>query len=136
MVFAALVTGTPFYQYGMLPATAWEAFVSALNPLSGLASAGQWPGYFWTSLFYSLAGSAIRLNVALFLFNVFFPMYPADGSKLLVTSLMFCCGLAPRRAANVLLGLSVPCALLIIGCSLYIVYAGSTSGGGTSSMLQ
>ena len=32
----------------------------------------------------SLAGTAIQLNVALFLFNVFFPMYPADGSKLLV----------------------------------------------------
>lgn len=49
---------------------------------------------------------------------------------------MFCCGLAPRRAANVLLIVSVPCALLIIGYSLYIVVGGISSGGGTSSMLQ
>jgi len=134
MVFAGLVVGNPYAYY--VPDTAWKAFVAALNPLGGLASEGQWKGYFFTSLFWSLSCSAVRLNVALFLFNVFFPMYPADGSKLLVTSLMFCCGLAPRRAANVLLCLSVPCALLIIGYSLYIVYAGLIGGGGTSGMLQ
>merc|ERR1740138_158636 len=64
------------------------------------------PQHYWAALLWYLVGSAVRLNVALFLFNVFFPMYPADGSKLLVTSLMFCCGLAPRKAANVLLFVS------------------------------
>jgi len=93
---------------------AWEAFIAALNPIYGVGyynvqeTVGLWPALLWY-----FVGSAIRLNVALFLFNVFFPMYPADGSKLLVTSLMFCCGVAPRRAANVLLAVSVPCSALL-----------------------
>lgn len=120
---------------GMFYTSAWQAFIDALNPLRGLQLAQQWPGYFWSSLLWSLVGTGVQLNVFLFLFNVFFPMYPADGSKLLVTSLMFCCGLAPRRAANVLLGVSVPCALLMCVYSAYVVFHGLTSGQGASSMM-
>ena len=36
---------------------------------------------------WRLIGLGIRMNVMLFLFNVFFPMYPADGSKLLTVGL-------------------------------------------------
>merc|ERR1740138_1678710 len=95
------------------------------------------PQHYWAALLWYLVGSAVRLNVALFLFNVFFPMYPADGSKLLVTSLMFCCGLAPRKAANVLLFVSVPCALLMLGWSLFAVIHAFRGGGDPgSSMMQ
>jgi len=114
---------------------AWRAFVSALHPLYGLSALPTSAFGLWPSLFWYLVGSAIRLNVALFLFNVFFPMYPADGSKLLVTSLMFCCGLAPRRAATLLLGVSVPCAVLMICYSLYIVYQGISGGGDPGSSM-
>jgi hypothetical protein len=131
-VFALITAGYSGY------ASAWEAFLAALNPMVSLS----WYGVYarvgmWASLLWDLAGSAIQLNVALFLFNVFFPMYPADGSKLLVTSLMFCCGLAPRRAANVLLAVSVPCALIMIAYSLWtVIYGFEHSGDMGSSMMQ
>jgi len=118
--------------------SAWQAFVAALNPLSSFDnvlvwySVGKWPALGW-----SLVGSAVQLNVALFLFNVFFPMYPADGSKLLVTSLMFCCGLSARRAANVLLAVSVPCSLLLIVWSAYSVISAFAGGeNATASLLS
>lgn len=118
--------------------SAWEAFLAACNPLRSFDnilvwySVGKWPALGW-----ALVGSAVQLNVALFLFNVFFPMYPADGAKLLVTSLMFCCGLSARKAANVLLFVSVPCALLLIVWSLYNVVTSFTSGqNATASLLS
>jgi len=106
----------------------WEAFLSALNPFSSQFAYssilyvtpyfGKWHGLLWT-----IVGQAVSINVTLFLFNVFFPMYPADGSKLLVTSMMFCCGMPPRRAANILLCVSVPCAFLLLGYMAYTLYA-------------
>eukprot|EP00928_Gymnodinium_smaydae_P036657 TRINITY_DN2559_c0_g1_i1.p1 TRINITY_DN2559_c0_g1~~TRINITY_DN2559_c0_g1_i1.p1 ORF type:complete len:438 (-),score=31.66 TRINITY_DN2559_c0_g1_i1:309-1622(-) len=68
----------------------------------------------WRALPWALAADAVRLNVSLFMFNVFFPMYPADGSKLLVLFLMFCLRAPPRCAAIVLLSVSIPCALILI----------------------
>merc|ERR1719161_677800 len=94
-------------------ATAWDSILACLQPLgSGLeyyqvfVTKGQWVALPW-----ALVGSAIRLNVWLFLFNVLFPMYPADGSKLLVTTLMWGFGVPARIAAFVLLCVSVPCGL-------------------------
>eukprot|EP00419_Tripos_fusus_P001989 CAMPEP_0172674928 /NCGR_PEP_ID=MMETSP1074-20121228/13002_1 /TAXON_ID=2916 /ORGANISM="Ceratium fusus, Strain PA161109" /LENGTH=429 /DNA_ID=CAMNT_0013492371 /DNA_START=100 /DNA_END=1389 /DNA_ORIENTATION=+ len=116
-----------------------EAFLAALLPWgSGLAQvwmplafAGQWG----SALLWSTVGVAIQLNVALFLFNVFFPMYPADGSKLLVTSLMFCCGVPARRAACILLCVTIPCGILFIGYSLMALSRGLSAGyGGTAAV--
>lgn len=112
--------------------SAWEAFRAALSPLGGgfeyrhvWYTVGR-----WTALLWSTVGAAIQLNVALFIFNVFFPMYPADGSKLLVTSLMFFCGVPPRRAAMVLICLSGPCAILMIVYALWgFVHGGGMLGG-------
>lgn len=117
----------------------WEAFVNALNPFGGMylpfALKETWGMWFW-ALFWMLVEEAIRLNVSLFIFNVFFPMYPADGAKLLVTSLMFFCGVPARTAALVLVCASVPCALLLIGWALSSVIGGITHGGGAASMLS
>lgn len=121
-LYIAAMNGTTGYD------SAWHAFLSCLNPLGGGVnhnyvwfSVGRWSALLW-----SVIGTAIQLNVALFIFNVFFPMYPADGSKLLVTSLMFFCGVPPRRAAFILICCSVPCAVLMIAYAVY----GFVNGGG------
>lgn len=41
------------------------------------------------ALMWEFCAKGVSLNVMLFLFNVFFPMYPADGAKILTTSLMY-----------------------------------------------
>jgi len=92
----------------------WELFCEALRPLGGMPITPFYVSSYWQALPWIWACYAVQLNVVLFLFNVFFPMYPADGSKLLVTSLMFCCGVPPRRAALILLWAAVPCAGLLI----------------------
>lgn len=107
--------------------TAWDAFVASLDPLGGGVDIDTVvnTANMWVALPWSLVGSAIQLNVALFLFNVFFPMYPADGAKLLTTSLMFFCGVPPRTAAWILLGVSVPCAFAMI---VYTIWSFKQSG--------
>jgi len=62
---------------------------------------------------------AIELNMALFVFNVFFPMYPADGAKLLTSALMYCCKVRPYKAAGVLIACSGTCAVLLIAWAAY-----------------
>lgn len=80
-------------------------------------------------LLWQLLGIAIRVNVSLFLFNVFFPMYPADGAKLLTVSLMHCFGVSPRCAAAVLVGCSSCCAVALIGYALWALRTGSVMAG-------
>jgi hypothetical protein len=46
----------------------------------------------------------------LFVFNVFFPMYPMDGAKIITCSLQLFCGASPRTAAKVLIWTSLPLA--------------------------
>jgi hypothetical protein len=103
--------------------SAWAAMTAAMNPIRGFdyALVMQNVGM-WSALLWSLVGWAIQLNVVLFLFNVFFPMYPADGSKLLVCSLMFICRVPARRAALILISVSVPCALFLMGYAMYFLF--------------
>eukprot|EP00418_Pyrodinium_bahamense_P086771 CAMPEP_0179073464 /NCGR_PEP_ID=MMETSP0796-20121207/32582_1 /TAXON_ID=73915 /ORGANISM="Pyrodinium bahamense, Strain pbaha01" /LENGTH=439 /DNA_ID=CAMNT_0020770653 /DNA_START=1 /DNA_END=1320 /DNA_ORIENTATION=+ len=117
-----------------------EAFLAALNPM-GNALSDVWVRLLLhkaviSALLWSLVGTAIQLNVALLLFNVFFPMYPADGSKLLVSTLMFCCGVPARKAAMVLLCFSVPCGMAFIGYSVMTFIAGVSAGQGGAAMLN
>jgi len=108
----------------------WRAFVAALTPLSPFNYDTLYiNGWRWAALLWYIVGRAVQLNVLLFLFNVFVPMYPMDGSKLLVCSLMYCGGLPARRAAYVLLGITVPLASLMILGALYLVFGGAVSGG-------
>mmetsp|Transcript_22674 Transcript_22674/g.51158 ORF Transcript_22674/g.51158 Transcript_22674/m.51158 type:complete len:224 (+) Transcript_22674:687-1358(+) len=61
----------------------------------------------------------------------FFPMYPADGCKLLAIGLMYCCGVRPRRAALILVMASVVCAaIIIIYCLFQLRGAMGGEGGG------
>jgi len=129
-----LVIGSVLYRRPL------EAFLDALNPM-GSALLPVWYPFlydkaYFSALLWSLVGTAIQLNVALFLFNVFFPMYPADGSKLLVSTLMFCCGVPARTAALVLLWASVPCGIFFIGWSLKTFVLGVQAGQGQAAMLN
>mmetsp|Transcript_683 Transcript_683/g.1384 ORF Transcript_683/g.1384 Transcript_683/m.1384 type:complete len:413 (+) Transcript_683:116-1354(+) len=99
-------------------------FIGAEGPLMGHAA----------SLIWELLGNGVRLNVMLFLFNVFFPMYPADGSKLLVVSLMYCGGVPPDKAALVLIISSTACAVLFIGYALRQVLAVNAAFGRSAAM--
>jgi Zn-dependent protease len=74
---------------------------------------------------------AVQLNVLLFIFNVFFPMYPMDGAKLIVCSLQLFCGASARFAAKVLIYTSAPLAVFFIGRSLW-----GLNGGGMQPGLQ
>eukprot|EP00931_Biecheleriopsis_adriatica_P030460 TRINITY_DN17960_c0_g1_i1.p1 TRINITY_DN17960_c0_g1~~TRINITY_DN17960_c0_g1_i1.p1 ORF type:complete len:424 (-),score=50.73 TRINITY_DN17960_c0_g1_i1:128-1399(-) len=86
-------------------------------------------GYFF--LFY-MPMMAIDLNLMLFLFNVFFPMFPADGAKLLTSTLMHCCHVRPYKAASVLIACSGTCAILLMAWGLWSFQkglSGAISGG-------
>lgn len=68
------------------------------------------------------------MNVMLFMFNVFFPMYPMDGAKLIVCSMQLWCNASAKCAAKVLIGTSFPLALLFIGHALWGMKAGGAGG--------
>lgn len=84
---------------------------------------------------WRLLGIAVQMNVALFIFNVFFPMYPADGAKLLTVSLMHCCGTSPRTAATVLITSSTICASLLISYALWCMRTVDLHSGGIGIMM-
>jgi len=75
-------------------------------------------------LLYVVLGQAISMNVMLFLFNVFFPMYPLDGAKIITVGLMLC-GVSTTCAAWVLICMSMPLAIV------FIVYAFAGYSGGS-----
>eukprot|EP00746_Dinoflagellata_sp_MGD_P064308 gnl/MRDRNA2_/MRDRNA2_268673_c0_seq1.p1 gnl/MRDRNA2_/MRDRNA2_268673_c0~~gnl/MRDRNA2_/MRDRNA2_268673_c0_seq1.p1 ORF type:complete len:404 (-),score=33.79 gnl/MRDRNA2_/MRDRNA2_268673_c0_seq1:145-1290(-) len=78
----------------------------------------------WLALPWALVGSAIRINVWLFLFNIIVPTHPSDASKLLVTGLIWLCGLPARVACLILLCISVPLGVAFITLALYRYLAG------------
>merc|ERR1719284_885829 len=58
--------------------SAWAALTSAMNPFQYFNYQDiSYTQGIWAALPWSLVGWGIQLNVVLFLFNVFFPMYPA-----------------------------------------------------------
>mmetsp|Transcript_1573 Transcript_1573/g.3255 ORF Transcript_1573/g.3255 Transcript_1573/m.3255 type:complete len:418 (-) Transcript_1573:64-1317(-) len=103
-------------------ACVWDAMVPFHQPYAYTTlNSGE-------QLLFILLITGVQLNVMLFLFNVFFPMYPADGSKLLVCSLMYCCGVKPYTAAKVLIICACIFAPLLIGYGLYGIYQGFQGG--------
>jgi len=97
----------------------------------------QVPGCFhtWTGmLFHNFVVQAIQINVMLFMFNVFFPMYPMDGAKLIVCSLQLFCGSSARCAAKVLVYTSTPLAIIFIIHSFMGMHGGGLQPGITAFM--
>lgn len=108
-------------------------FGSAMPPCMAEGYTGCFQTYTgW--LAYSFLAQAIQLNVMLFMFNVFFPMYPMDGAKLIVCSLQLFCGASAKCAAKVLIGTSVPLAIVFIGYSLKGAHGGGLQPGITAYM--
>jgi Zn-dependent protease len=85
-------------------------------------------------LIHSFLVQAVQMNVMLFMFNVFFPMYPMDGAKLIVCSLQLFCNASAKCAAKVLIGMSLPLAIIFIGYSLKGMSAGGVMPGVTAYM--
>jgi len=90
----------------------------------------SWAGY----LTHNFLVQAIQINVMLFMFNVFFPMYPMDGAKLIVCSLQLFCASSARCAAKVLVYTSVPLAVLFILNSVIGLRTGGLTPGITAYM--
>lgn len=103
--------------------SAAAAIITAMNPIEVLevAEVSQNCGM-WSALEWSLAGWGIQLNVALFLFNVFCPMYPADGSKLLVWTLLFVCKVSIQTAALILIGVTYVISIALTSLGGYCTY--------------
>lgn len=94
LLFARLLT---------LQGVAWDW--SYLDPTA------EWPvlqGGFWAFLFFY----GLKIQVALFLFNLFVPCYPFDGGQLLANLLLF--RLSRRRTAQILMTLSALCAAVLL----------------------
>mmetsp|Transcript_68580 Transcript_68580/g.151862 ORF Transcript_68580/g.151862 Transcript_68580/m.151862 type:complete len:443 (+) Transcript_68580:78-1406(+) len=85
-------------------------------------------------LLYRFLAWGVQMNVISFVFNVFFPMYPMDGAKLIVCSLQLFCGVPAKCAAKVLIGTSVPLAVLFIGFALKGLGGGGLQPGITAYM--
>eukprot|EP00405_Crypthecodinium_cohnii_P050731 CAMPEP_0206605290 /NCGR_PEP_ID=MMETSP0325_2-20121206/50300_1 /ASSEMBLY_ACC=CAM_ASM_000347 /TAXON_ID=2866 /ORGANISM="Crypthecodinium cohnii, Strain Seligo" /LENGTH=295 /DNA_ID=CAMNT_0054120751 /DNA_START=42 /DNA_END=929 /DNA_ORIENTATION=- len=112
--------------------SAWRFIVPFSGaPMPCLDLSGHAPQCFHSYtgyLTYGFMVQAIQLNVMLFLFNVFFPMYPMDGAKLIVCSLQLFCGASAQCAARVLIYTSTPLAILFIAMAFKSMH----SAGGSS----
>lgn len=118
--------GTAFASHVVL-GPSWHLLIPFSQPAPHCIGIMQGCFHTWTGyLSYSLFVQAIQTNVMLFIFNVFFPMYPMDGAKLIVCSLQLFCGCRAKCAAKVLIYTSGPLSVLFIGMAL----RGMRSGGG------
>lgn len=110
---------------------AWQHLIPFSGVMGHCVAADQegcfhsWFGY----LTYMFLVQAVQINVMLFMFNVFFPMYPMDGAKIITCSLQFFFNASAVCAAQVLICTSVPLALLFIGRALMGMHGGGLAPG-------
>jgi len=67
----------------------------------------------------AIALEAFRMQVLLFAFNMFFPVYPLDGGKILLSFLIMCCSLTPPTAAKICIGISTILCTGLLAFSAY-----------------
>ena len=79
-------------------------------------------------LLWQLLQWGATINLYLFLFNVFFPMYPMDSAKILVCSMQLC-GAKAVTSAKTLVYLSVPMAF-------FLIYRAVRGQGGGQGFMQ
>jgi Zn-dependent protease len=60
----------------------------------------------WQTTVFAVALNGVQTNIMLFLFNVFFPMYPMDSAKIIVCTLQLCCKVRYRKVAWILVIIS------------------------------
>mmetsp|Transcript_14663 Transcript_14663/g.43840 ORF Transcript_14663/g.43840 Transcript_14663/m.43840 type:complete len:380 (+) Transcript_14663:85-1224(+) len=112
-----------FLAFGMK--YSWSDLWRDLNPLDHASSLTKHPEAAergWGAvILLQLCATAVSLNVLLFLFNLLFPMYPMDSSKLLVTGMQLC-GTPAERAARRFIWISGACVVALLGlvaCQVY-----------------
>eukprot|EP00928_Gymnodinium_smaydae_P061837 TRINITY_DN45816_c0_g1_i1.p1 TRINITY_DN45816_c0_g1~~TRINITY_DN45816_c0_g1_i1.p1 ORF type:complete len:446 (+),score=85.33 TRINITY_DN45816_c0_g1_i1:69-1406(+) len=120
---------------GCFPCKGLDCVTVFINPLSPAATYAPYLQRHSQFLYflYCIPAMAIQLNIMLFAFNVFVPMFPADGAKLLTAALMHCCHVRPYRAAAVLIACSGSSAMLLIAWAVYSFKEGlgrAFGGGG------
>eukprot|EP00397_Hematodinium_sp_SG-2012_P031717 GEMP01033707.1.p1 GENE.GEMP01033707.1~~GEMP01033707.1.p1 ORF type:complete len:413 (+),score=38.06 GEMP01033707.1:145-1383(+) len=86
-----------------------------------ISSLGQW-------MLFDVVRFALVMNVMLFMFNVFFPMYPLDGAKIISCTLMLC-GLSAIMAAKFLIFTSIP----LVGYLIYSAFSSAQTRGGVAT---
>mmetsp|Transcript_5395 Transcript_5395/g.17873 ORF Transcript_5395/g.17873 Transcript_5395/m.17873 type:complete len:173 (-) Transcript_5395:62-580(-) len=90
-----------------------------------LSATTGYPIRFWSpavpleasSLYHWLCWVGLYINVLLFVFNLLVPVFPLDGSQLLLNFLLLR-GATPARAARIIILVSVPMAVLLAGWAL------------------
>merc|ERR1719158_2033370 len=96
--WTALLFGLLTAYSDVIAAPAWRhlvPFSSAMGPCLDLhGHMKQCFHSYGMYLSYQFLVQAIQINVMLFMFNVFFPMYPLDGAKLIVCGLQLFCGVS------------------------------------------
>mmetsp|Transcript_89922 Transcript_89922/g.160010 ORF Transcript_89922/g.160010 Transcript_89922/m.160010 type:complete len:400 (+) Transcript_89922:37-1236(+) len=111
-----------FAAYGLSYSAA--DFWSDLNPCAA-GSLSRHPNVVekgWGAvLLLQLCSTAISVNAILFLFNVLFPLYPMDCSKLLCTGMQLC-GTPVQRAARRFIWISAASVLLLLAVMAWNIY--------------
>lgn len=106
----------------------WWLMVPLANTAGITQSWAVWQLGSWHMLLWRLCCWGATINLYLFLFNVFFPMYPMDSAKILVCSMQLC-GARAVTAAKTLVYLSVPMAF-------YLIYRAVRGQGGGQGFMQ
>jgi Zn-dependent protease len=111
---------THFFQIAFWAAIIRFAFPAVnilplLNPIGAISSVS--PNL--SSLISVTLSHAITMNAFLFIFNVFFPLYPMDAAKLLTSLLQLKCNFTAERTATWLINISGSLALVTVGFSIY-----------------
>lgn len=129
---------------GRTPSTRADLKVAAAGPASHLpqvalllggyflvealaSSEGEHWGQPWQPYSSILLWEACLLNVRLLCFNVLLPVYPLDGSRILVDTL-FLRGQSAPQAATVVVNLALPVALLVGAMALYLIFGAQLGG--------
>ena len=100
-----------------------------LNPFGHWRIPEEYSLLFFPSLMVSVLGFAISINVGLFIFNVFLPMYPLDASKIFTSFLQLALGWSPTATARALVAVSGTCSVA------FLFYAAFTKSLGVSFLI-
>lgn len=81
----------------------------------------------WQIMSFMVAMNGVTTNIMLFLFNVFFPMYPMDSAKIIVCTLQLCCKMRYRKVAWILVIISSIAGALMIGYTAWKQFTNENS---------
>lgn len=118
-----------------------QIFVSVSGPLTHIPMFGIWVliGYLTNGFHFTMSTDGMWYsthfaplmciflminNIAMFLFNLLVPCIPLDCSQILISVLLLC-GMEPSGAAGVMVCLSVPVVLCLVGFGIWLFASGN-----------